>query len=244
MSFEWPLRAGRAGDRAARAGRATCSCSGGARRYAVRFTNLDLLANVVTEYASLAPPPAAGAALLALAALVVGGRPSARRRSTCRRNARRSMLDHRRLGLDAGDGRQPDRMTAARDAAKPFSERLPKRVQARAGAASTRRRSWLFRRSKDRGLVQQATGRAQRRWRHGDGRRARALAHDAARARAKEPRPTAGRRSGTRRRGGRAALRRQEHPGGADPLQVAREAKKLGIPINTVALGTDRERSR
>ena len=30
-----------------------------------------------------------------------------------------------------------------------------------------------------------------------------------------------------------------KNTGGADPLEAARDAKKLGIPINTVALGTD-----
>ena len=58
------------------------------RRYVVRFTNLDLLENVVAELAALAPARAAALTLLALAALVVGtGAAGGRRGAVPRQQA-------------------------------------------------------------------------------------------------------------------------------------------------------------
>ena len=151
------------------------------KRYAVRFTNLDLLANVVTEsprWRRHLPPVLT---LLALAALVVAvARPHVdvqvpKERATV-------MLATDVSGSMQATDVQPDRITAARDAAKSFSGRLPKEV--RLGLVSFNQQSQLLVppvRGPRAGAA--GAGRPHRRRRHGDGRRARELAHDAAGAR-------------------------------------------------------------
>ncbi len=233
MSFDWPL---------ALAGLAIVPLALAAylivqrrrKRYALRFTNLDLLANVVTESPRWRRhlPPAL--TLLALASLVVAiARPHVRidvpkERATV-------MLTTDVSGSMQATDVQPDRLTAARDAAKTFSERLPKEF--RLGLVSFNQQSQLVVPPvEDRGLVQQGLdglsaggGTAM-----GD-----ALENSLTTLRELAKSQAAG---GQQKRNPPAVvvlLSDGKNTGGADPLQVAREAKKLGIPINTVALGTD-----
>ena len=96
MSFAWPLAL--LGARRSSRSRCspTCSCSGGGKKYVVRFTNLALLENVVAGLAALAPARAAGA-----------DAARARRARRRHRAARRS-----RGGAAAGGDRDPRRWTA------------------------------------------------------------------------------------------------------------------------------------
>lgn len=95
------------------------------RRYVVRFTNLDLLENVVADSPRWRRHVPAALALLALAALVVGmARPQvavavAREEATV-------ILAMDSSGSMTATDVAPDRMTAAREAASSFVEGLPK----------------------------------------------------------------------------------------------------------------------
>ena len=87
MSFAWPLALLGLVARPARRCSPTCSSSGGGARYVVRFTNLDLLENVVDRLAALAPAPPGGAG--AARAHRARRRRSRGRRSPWRSPARR-----------------------------------------------------------------------------------------------------------------------------------------------------------
>ena len=233
MSFEWPL---------ALAGLAIVPLALAAylivqrrrKRYAVRFTNLDLLANVVTESPRWRRhlPPAL--TLLALAALVVAvARPHVnvevpKERATV-------MLATDVSGSMQAPDVKPDRLTAARDAAKSFSDRLPKEF--RLGLVSFNQQSQLLvPPSADRELVQQAL----------DGLTAGGgtAMGDALENSLTTLRELAKSGDGSGQRGQNppavvVLLSDGKNTGGEDPLEVAQEARKLGIPIDTVALGTD-----
>jgi Ca-activated chloride channel homolog len=94
------------------------------RRYVVRFTNLDLLENVVSDFPRWRRHIPAALALLALTALVVGmARPQiavavAREEATV-------ILAMDSSGSMTATDVEPDRMTAAREAASAFVEDLP-----------------------------------------------------------------------------------------------------------------------
>jgi Ca-activated chloride channel homolog len=203
------------------------------RRYAMRFTNLDLLANVVTEsprfWRRHLPPLLT---LLALAALVIAvARPHVevqvpKERATV-------MLATDVSGSMQATDVQPDRLTAAREAAKRFSERLPKEF--RLGLVSFNQQSQLLVPPvTDRDLVRQAL----------DGLSAGGgtAMGDALENSLSTLRELAKTQKQQGRRNPPAVvvlLSDGKNTGGSDPLEVARQAKKLGVPINTVALGTD-----
>jgi Ca-activated chloride channel family protein len=240
------------------------------KRFAVRFTNLDLLANVVSEsprWRRHLPPLLT---LLALAALVLAlARPHT---SVAVPKQRATVI----LVTDASGSMQaldvkPDRLSAAREAAQTFSDRLPK--QFRLGLVSFNNQSQLLvPPTTDRKLVKQALdglaaggGTAM-----GNGLQnaLSAVREVAGRSGAGTTGatgpgggatgpggttgggPTGGGGTSGDRAGDRPAGRRDppavvvmlsdgKNTGGADPVEVARDARRLGVPVNTVALGTD-----
>ena len=207
------------------------------RRYAVRFTNLDLLANVVTEsprWRRHLPPLMT---LLALAALVVAvARPHADLKTPKERASVVLVLDV--SGSMQATDVQPNRLTAAREAAKTFSEQIPAKF--RLGLVSFNQQSQvLVPPTRDRRLVASAL----------DGLEAGGgtaigdsieTSLTSLRDVTERTRPQRERRSG-RRRGAPAVivlLSDGKNTGGTDPVEVAAQARRSGVAIYTVALGT------
>jgi Ca-activated chloride channel family protein len=237
------------------------------KRFAVRFTNLDLLANVVAEsprWRRHLPPLLT---LLALSALVVAlARPNTSV-AVPKQRATVMLVTDTSGSMQALDVK-PDRISAARSAAKTFSERLPKEF--RLGLVSFNNQSQLLvPPTTDRGLVKQAL----------DGLTAgggtamgNALQNALSAVRDVSPQAAQGTTgatgsqgstgtqgstgatggqgsTGTQGGGGRSSRRDPpavvvllsdgKNTGGADPVEVATQARRLGVPVNTVALGTD-----
>lgn len=236
MSFEWP---------AALLGLAALPLLLGAymvmqrrrKRFAVRFTNLDLLADVVKEsprWRRHIPPLLA---LLALAALIVA---LARPQTTIQvpKEQATVMLTTDVSGSMQATDVEPDRITAARDAAKSFSEKLPEKF--RLGLVSFNQQSQLLvPPTTDRALIESALSGLTAR---GGTAMGDALDSSLASLRTLARQQSAKERRQDRKR--RTAvvvlLSDGKNTGGAiDPIQAAETAKKLRIPIHTVALGTD-----
>ena len=205
------------------------------RRYAVKFTNLDLLANVVSRSPGLKRHVPPVLILLALAALIVAlARPETNVQVP---RERASIM----LATDSSGSMQatdvgPTRMAAAKSAAKDFAERLPRKFQL--GLVSFDQSARLLSRpTTDRRQIQREID---------------ALAPqggtamgDALDQSLRALRPVLGRRPN-------AAQNRKRPPaaivllsdgenttGLRAPLDVARDARRLGVPISTIALGTD-----
>ena len=124
----------------ARASRSTCSPSGGACAYAVRFTNLDVLASVARRRArgAATSPP-----LLFLLALAVALRRRSRGRTVTRLRAVRAGDGDPRVdvsgSMQATDVK-PTRLAAAQAAVRTFLDKAPKRVRVGARSSSPARR--------------------------------------------------------------------------------------------------------
>jgi len=257
MSFEWPaMLLGLAIVPLALA--AYVGAQRRRRRFAIKFTNLDLLANVVAEsprWRRHLPPLLT---LLALAALVVAlARPNTSV-AVPKQRATVMLVTDTSGSMQALDVK-PDRLTAAREAAKTFSERLPKEF--RLGLVGFNNQSQLLvPPTTDRGLVKQALdGLAAQ----GGTSMGNALQNALSAVRDVAPQPArgatgaggstgaTGSRGATGSPGGNGSTSRRDPPavvvllsdgkntGGADPVEVARQARRLGVPVNTVALGTE-----
>jgi Ca-activated chloride channel family protein len=246
------------------------------KRFAVRFTNLDLLANVVAEsprWRRHLPPLLT---LLALAALVVAlARPNTSV-AVPKQRATVVLVTDTSGSMQALDVK-PDRLSAAREAAKTFSERLPKEF--RLGLVGFSSQSQLLvPPTTDRGLVKQALdglvagggtsmGNALQNALSAVRNVSAQTAKGATGATGAQgatgsggatggggttggPGAT-GPRGSTAQQGRNGTTSRRDPPavvvllsdgkntGGADPVEVAGLARRLGVPVNTVALGTD-----
>ena len=124
MSFAWPIALCGLVARRARPDRLPRRRSGAGRRYVVRFTNLDLLENVVADSPRWRRHIPAALTLLALTALVVGmARPQVA--VAVPREEATVILAMDSSGSMTATDVAPDRMTAAREAASSFVEGLP-----------------------------------------------------------------------------------------------------------------------
>lgn len=206
------------------------------QRYAVRFTNLDLLANVVSEspgWRRHLPPLLT---LLALTALLVALARPHWTFEVPRTEASVVLATDTSGSMNATDV-EPSRLVAAEQAATTFVEKVP--PEFKVGLVSfSRFAEQLVAPTVDRQQVNLALRnlKAEGGTAMGDGLRSALDALEPVALRAKE-------------QGGGG--RDQEPPativllsdgknttGSTDPVQVAERARSLGIPINTVALGT------
>ena len=205
------------------------------RRYVVRFTNFDLLENIVADSPRWRRHIPAAFALLALTALVIGmARPQvavavAREEATV-------ILAMDSSGSMTATDVAPDRMTAAREAASSFVKDLPRGF--RVGVVSfSDQADVVVPPTDDRDEALRGLECAPGRQRHGARRRDRPLG----RSRRHEPRP-----------GARRERRTSDTPvvvlvlsdganttGDYEPLEAAQKAVDAKVPVYTVALGTD-----
>ena len=213
-------------------------------RYAVRFTNLDLLAAVVQR----APgwrrhvPPAL--LLLALAALLVGlARPEVTVRKP--REEGTVVLTTDVSGSMTATDVRPDRLTAARSAAKTFVRVLPPRFRTSLVTFSSVAQV-VAPPTTDRRVVASALDTLQASGGTAMGsaieRALQAAQLPGDGLRAQVPASPGGATGGARRRGEPPAVILMLSDGanteGPDPVGVAAEAKRLRVPIYTIALGT------
>ena len=207
------------------------------KRYTVRFTNLDLLASVVSESPSWRRHLPPVLTMLAIAALVVAIARPQWSVDVPKEQATVVLATDTSASMQATDVK-PDRLSAAREAAKAFSDRLPRRF--RLGLVSFNQQSQLVvPPTTDREQVKQALDGLQ-----AQGGTAMGDALENA---------LAGIRNLGQSGQGSGASRSKKDPaavivllsdgkntgGAAQPVDAARQAHKFGIPVNTVALGTD-----
>ena len=213
------------------------------RQYAVRFTNLDLLGSVVTKSPGIRRHVPPLLFLLALATLIVAvARPHVSV-DEAREEATVMLVSDSSGSMQASDV-SPNRLVAARNAAKGFVNRLPDKF--RLGFVSFNNvASLLVPPTSEREPVNQALDSLQ-----AEGGTAIGSGLEAAltglrpviqreRAEAQEEAQREGRRS--RRRAPPAVvvlLSDGYSTTGPNPLTVARRARELRVPVNTVALGT------
>jgi Ca-activated chloride channel family protein len=203
-------------------------------RYAVRFTNLDLLASVVERSPGWRRhlPPAL--ALLALAALVVGvARPQAAVKTP--RSGGVVVLAIDVSGSMRATDVEPDRITAARAAARKFVESVPSSVKIGVVSFSTNV-SVLASPTSDRSAVYAAIDslQADAGTALGD-----AIAQSAQSARAALGDAVSAATPGKPAAAVLLLSDGANTAGSYDPLDAADRAKELGVPVSTVALGTD-----
>jgi Ca-activated chloride channel family protein len=200
------------------------------RRYAVRYPNVDLLAAVAGRSWDRHVP--AALALLALAALAVALARPQRTVAAEQRQGTVVMVTDTSGSMMATDVR-PNRLSAARGAAKALADALPRGI--RLGLVSfSSTAEQLVAPSTDKTEALLALGRLQVRGATamGDGL---SLALDAART--PVPGTDAADRSG-RPPAAIVLLSDGASTRGADPLGVAARAKRAGVRVYTVALGT------
>jgi Ca-activated chloride channel homolog len=209
------------------------------RRYAVRFTNLDLLGSVVTGSPGVRRHIPPLLFLLALTALTVAvARPHVKV-DVAREQATVMLVTDSSGSMQASDV-SPNRLAAARSAARGFADRLPQKF--RLGFVTFNNiASLLVPPTSDREPVKQALDSLQ-----AEGGTAIGSGLEAAltglqpviqRERAKQQ------EEGRRDRRGRppavvVLLSDGYSTTGPNPLVVARRARELRVPVNTVALGT------
>ena len=193
------------------------------RRYAVRYTNLDLL--VAAAGRNWARHLPAALALLALAALVVAlARPERVVADERRQATVVLVMDH--SGSMGATDLAPNRLAAAKAAGRRLVGKLPQDFRLGLVVFGTRAEQ-LVEPTTDRERIERALAGVRRRGYTaiGDGL---ALALDAARVR----------RGGVRAPARIVLLSDGANTRGADPITVAERAKRLGVPVSTVALGT------
>lgn len=198
------------------------------RRFAVRYTNVDVLASVAGRSWGRHIP--AALALLALAALLIAlGRPE-RTVAAPQRQGIVMMVTDTSGSMDATDV-APSRLKAAQAAARALAKKLPE--QFRLGLVSFNNAAeQLVAPTTDRGQVSAAINglKVHGSTAMGDGLQ---LGLQAARTRVTD---TAGRAH--RVPAVMVLLSDGKSERGAEPVDVADQAKKLKIPIYTIALGT------
>jgi Ca-activated chloride channel family protein len=200
------------------------------RRYAVRYTNVDVLASVARRAGWARHIPAA-LALLALASLLVAlGRPE-RTVAAEQRAATVVMVTDMSGSMKAKDV-APDRITAAKEAARALANKLPRDFRLGLVSFGTTV-SQLVEPTTDKQRVGVAVDslKFSGKTAMGDGL---ALGLDAARAPVTDP------DTGLPRRLPAAIVLLSDGANtvGQDPITVAERARKLKIPVYTVALGT------
>jgi Ca-activated chloride channel homolog len=194
------------------------------RRYAVRFTALDTLAAVVAAPRRRRHLPAALAALAACALVLAVARPTVSVAVPSEQAAVMLVTDV--SGSMNAEDVEPTRLEATRRAAGRFLDEVPE--GGRVGLVSFSDAASLLQEPTDdldavRGAVQSLT--AEGATATGDGLRA---AIDALRET----------RGGRRPPAAVVLLSDGRRTAGQDPLPVAREARRLGIPVYTISLGT------
>jgi Ca-activated chloride channel family protein len=204
-------------------------------RYAVRFTNLDLLANVVSDTPGWRRHVPAALLLLSTTLLIVAlARPRLDVSSTREQGA--IVLATDTSGSMTATDVKPDRMTAARNAAQQFVTKIPKQV--RLGLVTFDQAARLLvNPTTDRSQVNAALAalQAQGGTAMGDALSVSVRALQSAFGpKGLQPKP------GQKRAPAEVVLLSdgKNTTGATDPIGVAQAAKKLGIRINTVALGT------
>jgi Ca-activated chloride channel family protein len=201
------------------------------RRYAVRFTNLDLLENVVTgspRWRRHLPPLLF---LLALAALVLAVAQPKIYVHKAKEQATVMLATDQSGSMQATDVR-PSRLEAAKSAAKGFVNRLPRQFQLGLVAFNSASQL-LVPPTGDRRLVNDTIDTLQ-----AEGGTAIGTAVETSLT---GLRPVLDERHGGRK--GPPAIVVLLSDGysttGPDPIKVANQARKLKVPVNTVALGTE-----
>src|SRR4051794_28526674 len=200
------------------------------RRYAVRYTNVDVLAAVAARAGWARHIPAA-LALLALAALLVALARPERTVAAEQRQATVVMVSDVSGSMNAKDV-QPDRLTAAKKAARALADKLPRDFRLGLIAFGTTA-SQLVEPTTDKARVKVAVDslKFSGKTAMGDGL---ALGLDAARTPVTDP------ATGLPKRLPAAIVLLSDGAStvGEDPITVAQRARKLKIPVYTVALGT------
>jgi Ca-activated chloride channel family protein len=204
-------------------------------KYAVRFTNVDLLANVVSKTPSWRRHIPAILLLLSTALLIVAlARPRVEASTTREQGA--IMLATDTSGSMTATDVKPDRMTAARNSAKQFVTKIPKQV--RLGLVTFDQAARLLvNPTTDRTPVNDALDSLQAQGGTAMG--------DALSVSVKALQSAFGPKGLRTKPGQKHAPAEvvllsdgKNTTGATDPIGVAQTAKKLGIRINTVALGT------
>ena len=197
-------------------------------RYAARFTNLEVLASVVPRMSVWRRHLPAAAVLAALAVLVVALARPYRSVAVPRERATVMLVTDVSASMAARDV-QPSRLDAAVEAARDFVEQVPDELRLGLVAfdeAPHRLTSPTREHDQIEGAIDTlrtgpgtATGDAL-------AEALQAIREDGAGGRGRPPAAI-------------VLLSDGKTTAGRDPIAVAREAKRLGIPISTVALGTD-----
>lgn len=197
-------------------------------RYATRFTNLDVLASVVSGTSAVRRHLPAALVLLAATALIVGLARPHRSVAVPREQATIMLVTDSSASMDAVDVK-PSRLAAAKESARSFTNRVAPEIKlglvtfdegANLVSPPTRDRDPV----RD-GIDATVSGAGTA---TGDGLATalEAIKRDGAGGRGRPPAAI-------------VLLSDGKTTYGRDPVEVAREAKRRGIPINTVALGTD-----
>jgi Ca-activated chloride channel family protein len=197
-------------------------------RYAARYTNVEVLARVAGRTPSWRRHLPAAALLLALAALVVALARPMTTVAVPRERATVMLVTDVSASMAASDV-TPTRLDAAKDAARSFMDEVP--AELRVGLVAFNEAPQLLARpTRERqpvydGIDSLRTGPGTG---TGDGleQALKAIREDGAGGRGRPPAAI-------------VLLSDGKTTTGRDPVDVARRARRLGIPISTVALGTD-----
>jgi Ca-activated chloride channel family protein len=197
-------------------------------RYAARFTNLDVLAAVVGRTSPWRRHLPAAAVIAALAALVVALARPMTTVAVPRERATVMLVTDVSASMAASDV-PPSRLDAAQEAAQTFVDKVPEEL--RVGlVAFNEAPQMLATPTREREPIKNAidslrtgpgTGTGE-----GLAQALRAIREDGAGGRGRPPAAI-------------VLLSDGKTTTGRDPIPVAREAGRLGVPISTVALGTD-----
>lgn len=216
-------------------------------RYAVRFTNLDLLANVVESTPGWRRHLPAALYLLALAALVVALARPQMTRSVPREEATVLLVTDVSGSMNATDV-EPTRLAAAQKSAETLVDNLPDKFQIGLITFSTAARVLVAPTTEKDAVRAALDGLTPR----GGTAMGEAILDALNVARPPQSRESDGTGTAGGSGGSADATEAEDSPvimvlmsdgfntdGTADPIEAAQMAKDLGIPIFTIALGTD-----